>query len=93
MELGIAPDTPFALVLTITVITVAIILAILMLQGLNDYFYALVVVWALYGIYSKRIADVPANDLFIEYLTVFGMAIIAAWMTFKVVIQWSPKKA
>lgn len=92
MELGIAPDTPFALVLTISVIAVAIILALLMLQGLNDYFYALVIVWALYGIYSKRIGDVPANDLFIEYLTVFGMALIAAWMTFKVTIQWTKQK-
>ena len=91
MELGIAPETPLALVLTITVISVAIILALLMLQGLNDYFYALVVIWALFGIYSKRMADVPANDLSLEYLTVFGMAFIAAWMTFKVTLKWSSK--
>jgi hypothetical protein len=91
MELGIAPETPLALVLTITVISVAIILALLMLQGLNDYFYSLVVIWALFGIYSKRMADVPANDLSLEYLTVFGMAFIAAWMTFKVTLKWSSK--
>lgn len=93
MEMGIAPDTPLALVMTIMVITVAIILAVLMLQGLNDYFYALVVVWALFGIYSKRSADISANDLFIEYLTVFGIAIITAWMTFKVTLKWSAKKS
>lgn len=92
MDLGVAPDTPFALVMTISVITVAIILALTMLQGLNDYFYALVIVWALYGIYSKRIADVPANDQSIEYLTVIGMALIAAWITFKVTLLWNTRK-
>lgn len=59
---------------TILVIIVAIIITSLMLFTRKDVGYSLVVIWASYGIYLKRIADYPT----IAYTALAAIIIISA---------------
>jgi len=65
---------------TMLVIIVAAIITILMLVTRKDYAYSAVIIWALIGIYLKRIADdsVYGAQTQIAYTALFSIAIILA---------------
>ena len=42
----------------------------------QDFGFALVIVWALFGIYSKRTADSNAADGAVETAALFGMGLL-----------------
>jgi len=80
-ELGLGADLWAAIVLI-----VAVMIAFAMLYRHRDIFFAAVVSWASYGIYSKRSADVLAVDPYIEntsYISIFIILVaIAATITY-----------
>lgn len=51
----------------------------------RDMAYALVIVWAFYGIYSKRIADTAASDHVIETAALAGMGILVLGMIYRLI--------
>jgi hypothetical protein len=65
---------------TMLVIIVATIITILMLVKRRDYAYSAVIIWALIGIYIKRIADDSTNgtQTQIAYTALFSIIIILA---------------
>ena len=70
---------------TILVLFVATIITILILVTRKDYAYSAVIIWALIGIYIKRIADDPvygiqsqiANTALIALIIIFVIAILS----------------
>lgn len=70
-NLGLGADTWAAIVLM-----VAVALALRMLYKYKDVFFALVVCWASFGIYSKRVGDVILEDARIEHTSYISMYIL-----------------
>lgn len=70
-ELGLGADMWAAIVLL-----VAVGLALYMMYKYKDIFFAMVVCWASYGIYSKRLADTIANDSTIEHTSYISIYIL-----------------
>ncbi|MCE7925802.1 MAG: tryptophan-rich sensory protein [Haliscomenobacteraceae bacterium CHB4] len=61
---------------TIVVIAAAVALALLALLRRRDPGFALVILWALYGIFSKRIHDLSTEDGLVEIAAITGITII-----------------
>ena len=61
---------------TVMVIAAAIIIGLLALLRRQDSGFALVIIWALYGIFSKRIHDLSTADGMVEMAAAIGMAIL-----------------
>jgi len=57
-------------------LAIAIILALYLVSSRRDVFFAAVVTWASFGIYSKRVADIGTTDQIVEYTAMGGMAIL-----------------
>jgi hypothetical protein len=70
---------------TITVITVAIILAIVVIIRQSDIYYALVVGWALLGILLKRLADDSQPDRYVGYAAIAGIVVITSGVLLKII--------
>ena len=70
---------------TVTVIIVAIVLALIMLVQRRDIFYALVVDWALLGMLLKRLADDSQPDQYVGYAAIAGMVIISAGILLRLI--------
>ena len=51
----------------------------------RDFAYSLVIVWALYGIYSKRIAAADTGDEMVETAALAGMGLLAAGMVYRLI--------
>ncbi|MBK6929745.1 MAG: tryptophan-rich sensory protein [Saprospirales bacterium] len=62
---------------TVVVITAAVAIGLLALLHRHDVGFALVIMWALYGIYSKRIHDLSTEDGMVEMAAIIGIAIIS----------------
>ena len=75
---GIAPQ-----IWGIAMIVIATILGITMLFKFRDFAYPAVIIWALFGIYSKRSA-IEADDLLMEQVVVGCMVILAAAIVFRI---------
>ena len=58
---------------TVAVIAAAVAIGLLALLKRRDFGLAFVIVWALFGIYSKRIADVGNQDGMVEVAALAGM--------------------
>jgi hypothetical protein len=69
---------------TVTVMIVAIVLALIMLAQRRDIFYALVVDWALLGILLKRMAVDSQPDQYVGYAAIAGTVIISAGILLRV---------
>lgn len=67
------------------VIAAAVGLGLAALLLRRDFGYALVIIWALYGIYSNRIANMGTDDGIVEIATVVGMALLGLGVVFRVV--------
>jgi hypothetical protein len=76
---GISPVT-----WTITMIVIATLLGTTMLIKHRDVFFNLVILWALYGIMSKRLAVDPLEFASIITTTQVCMAFIAGAITVKI---------
>ena len=63
---------------TVAVLAAAVGLALLALWRRRDVAFALVVAWALFGIFSERIADLSAPDGWVETAAAAGLAVIGA---------------
>jgi hypothetical protein len=68
----------------VVVIATAIALGFAALLKRNDFAYALVIVWALYGIYSKRTHDLAASDGWVEMTAIAGVALLVLGMAYRV---------
>ena len=64
-------------------IVIATILGIMMLFKFRDFAYPSVIIWALFGIYSKR-AAIAADDLLMEKVALGCMVVLAIAIVFKV---------
>ncbi len=59
----------------------------------RDFAYSLVIIWALFGIYSKRIADPVTQDTQVETAALAGIAMIGLGVVYKMIRRSnSPKK-
>lgn len=70
---------------TVTVIAVAIVLAIVMLLRHRDIFYALVVDWALAGILIKRLADNSLADQYVIIAAITGLVVVTGGVILRLV--------
>jgi hypothetical protein len=70
---------------TVVVIAAAVALGLAALLLRRDFGYALVIVWALSGIYSNRIANMGTNDGLVESAVVAGMVILGLGFVFRLV--------
>lgn len=61
---------------TIVMISAAVILGVWALFARRDFGYAAVLIWALYGIRSQRVADVSAEDSMVEMATLIGIGLL-----------------
>jgi hypothetical protein len=78
---------------TMLVLIVATIITILILFTRKDYAYSVVIVWALIGIYLKRIVDdsIYGVQTQIAYTALFSIIIILAIATIFILLQNSKK--
>ena len=67
---------------TNVMITIATFLGITMLFKNRDYGYPSVIIWALWGIYKKRLADLEIIDVLIERWAIVMIAIMLLFMVF-----------
>lgn len=70
---------------TMIMITIATFIGIIMLFRRKDWAYALVLIWAFYGIYAKRSAIDAALYSSIITITLMGMVILAALIIWTVI--------
>lgn len=61
---------------TVVVIAAAVAVGSLALLRRQDFSFAVVIIWALYGIFSKRIHDLSTADGMVEMAAATGMAIL-----------------
>jgi len=71
---------------TILVIVVATIITIIVLLTRKDYAYSAVIIWALFGIYLKRVTDDPIFGIKTQIAYTAGIAIIIIIMTIAITI-------
>ena len=80
-QLSFGADTWAAIMLSI-----AILLALFFLYKKKDIFFAGVVTWASFGIYSKRIADSTTIDPNIEHVSYIGMYLLLISIVLTIVL-------
>ena len=80
-QLWLGADTWAAVMLSI-----AILLALYILYKKKDIFFAGVVTWASFGIYSKRVADSATNDPNIEHVSYIGMYLLLISIVLTIVL-------
>jgi tryptophan-rich sensory protein len=68
---------------TVLVIAVAVGLGLAALLLRRDFGFALVIVWALSGIYSNRIANIGADDGLLEIATIAGMVLLGLGVIYR----------
>ena len=69
---------------TLIMISIAGLLGILMTFKFNDFAYPLVVIWAFFGIYKKRVGDVNVDDSMIE----MGVLILMGLVLLGIVVRF-----
>ncbi len=69
---------------TVVVIAAAIGIALWALFSRSDFAYAAVIMWALFGICSKRIARISDQDGIVEVAAITGMAIVGLGIIYRV---------
>ena len=79
---------------TILVIVVATIITIMILITRKDYAYSAVIIWALLGIYIKRITDDPIYGVQtqIAYIAVVGIVILLIIVGISAFLKYSKKE-
>ncbi len=68
---------------TVVVIAAAVIVGILALLKRRDFAFALVIVWALFGIYSKRMANISEQDGIVEVAAIAGMVVVGLGIVYR----------
>lgn len=68
---------------TLIMISIAALLGILMTFKFNDFAYPLVVIWAFYGIYKKRIGEINVDDSMIETTVLVLMGLVFVGMVIR----------
>lgn len=76
VSVGWDGQPPSAVFWTIITIAAAVSINLWALWSRKDFAFALVGIWALWGIFQKRIGDLSADDGAIETATLIGMALI-----------------
>ena len=92
---GVAPYGSIAAMLTVLVILVAIGLAIYFILGQSNIWYALVILWASYGIYAARDSAIMSNDIVtapegtttVKMIAIIGTFIIFAGLVYYRIIN------
>lgn len=69
---------------TVVVIAAAVVVALLALVQRRDFAFAMVIIWALFGIYSKRMANLGTEDGWVEMAAVMGMALVGLGIAYRV---------
>ncbi|NCC72436.1 MAG: hypothetical protein EOM06_03485 [Sphingobacteriia bacterium] len=67
---------------TVVMVVVASLLGVFALLSRKDYFFSLVIVWALFGIISKRLTDTSGSDEEIVFTAVTGILVILTLLVF-----------
>lgn len=67
---------------TVFVLAAAISIGLWILWSRRDIAFALVLIWAFYGIYSKRIADTVMADAWIEGTALAGIGVLAVGIVY-----------
>lgn len=86
-HLGWAGEPGGAQVWTVLMIAVAVALGIWVLFSRRDYGYALVLMWAFWGIYSARVADASMMDKAVEIATVAGIGLLGSVAIYRMIIR------
>ena len=68
---------------TLLVMAAAVAIALWATFGREDFAYALVILWALFGIYSKRMADFGTVDGLVETAAVAGMGLVGIGVVYR----------
>ena len=70
---------------TVVTIAAAVGINIWAMFSRRDFAFALVGIWALWGIFQKRISDISTNDGVIETTAIIGIGLIALSILFKII--------
>jgi hypothetical protein len=70
---------------TIVALTAAVGLGLAAIFKRRDFAYSLVIIWALFGIYSKRTADPVTQDGLVETAALAGMAMTGLGIVYKII--------
>ena len=92
---GVAPYGQTAAILTVVIIAVALVLALYFILGQNNLWYALVILWASYGIYAARDqvifqangAEVPEGTGLVKMTALIGVFIVFAGLVYYRIIS------
>ncbi len=72
---------------TAVVIAAAVVTGLLALLRRRDIGFALVVIWALYGIFSKRIRDLSTEDGVVEMAAITGIVLLGLGVLYRLFKQ------
>ena len=64
-------------------------IAVAMVWRFNHLFHGVAVVWALYGIYLKRAAEVSSDSVFVAWAAVAGMALVGGFVVLNARKWWT----
>ncbi len=69
---------------SVVVISAAVAIGLLAILKRRDIGFATVIVWALFGIYSKRTADTGASDGMVEIAAIAGMVVVGLGILYRI---------
>jgi len=69
---------------TVITIAAAVTLGLIALFFRRDFGYAGVLIWALFGIYSKRISDFGTDDGMVEMAAIIGMVLLGLGVVYRI---------
>ncbi len=84
-SLGWAGEPGGAQFWTVVVLAAAVGIGLWAIISRRDFGFALVIVWALFGIYSKRTADTGAADGAVEIAAATAMALLGLGMAYRLI--------
>lgn len=70
---------------TVVLLAAAVSVGLWAVISYRDFAFALVIVWALFGIFSKRMADTGTADGAVEIAVVTGMALLGFGMVYRLI--------
>lgn len=82
---GILSESDWAIIL----VEVGAALAVVMVWRFNHLFHGVAVIWALYGIYLKRMAEGSSDSAYVAWAAIAGMVIVAGFVVLQARKWWA----
>ncbi len=70
---------------TVVVIAAAVSIGLIAVLFRRDFGFSMVIVWALFGIYSKRMSDLGTDGSMVELATIIGMSLLGLGIIYRLI--------